>query len=304
MSTRTPAPPFRSVLCPIDFSDHSRLALLYATALARRANAQLTALFVNDPLLVAASAAAYREEPLAEASQAELLRFASDVIPASAVRATRFTTRTALGVPAREIARAVSAGGHDIVVMGSKGLNGARRLFLGSTTSSVLRRTKVPVLAVPLADAARQTGVAAGWPGRRIVAPIALGPHAESDVKAAAQVARWFSASLLLVHVVNEPVLPGWFGGDMVPPLRSQQASALERLDALRKRIGSVRTTTVVRMGHPPGEIAMVTSEQRAGLVVMTLRRGAGVLGHPIGSIAYNVLSQGIAPVLALPART
>ena len=50
---------FHSILCPIDFSASSRAALRYGAALARRSCGSLVVLFVNDPLLVAAAAAAH-----------------------------------------------------------------------------------------------------------------------------------------------------------------------------------------------------------------------------------------------------
>src|SRR4029077_9860410 len=48
----TPWCGFRSLLCAVDFSEHSRLALQYATALAARRDTALTVLYANDPLLV------------------------------------------------------------------------------------------------------------------------------------------------------------------------------------------------------------------------------------------------------------
>lgn len=303
MAKTSAAPPsFASVLCPIDFSTHSRVALKYAAALVTRAHGRLTVLFVNDPLLVSAAAAAYNRAAVGEASKAELMRFVRNTLPPAMIKSTSLTATTALGKPAREIARAVEKGRHDAVVVGTKGLNGARRLFLGSTTSEVLRRTKVPVLAVPLAEAVRTSRVPASWPGRHIVAPIALGPQAQADVRRAAGVAHWFDASLLLVHVVPEPAIPTWFGGDVAKQLRLRSDRAQETLKALSMRLREVPSTPIVTTGHPPDAIAAITAERKAGLVVMTLRGGPGVLGAPIGSIAYNVLCHGIAPVLALPA--
>ncbi len=303
MPPRAATASFKSVLCPIDFSDHSRVALLYAASLARRAGGRLTVLFVNDPLLVSAAAAAYNQATLGEASQAEVLRFVRGALRPAVIQATSLRCRTALGKPAREIARAVDEGSHDAVVVGTKGLGGARRLFVGSTTSELLRRTRVPVLAVPLAEAMPAARVPPSWPGSRIVAPIALGSSAQEDARRAAAIARWFGAAIVLVHVVPEPSLPSWFGGDVSTQMRIRRAKAEGALDAIRSQLGGVRSTMVVTTGHPPDEIAAVTAELRAGLVVMTLRRGAGVLGAPIGSIAYHVLIHGIAPVLALPSR-
>src|SRR5262249_47942717 len=65
---------FKSVLCPIDFSEQSRLALQYAQAIATRSRARLTVLYVNDPLL-AAAAAALRDRQLQAQAERELRTF-------------------------------------------------------------------------------------------------------------------------------------------------------------------------------------------------------------------------------------
>jgi hypothetical protein len=57
--------------------------------------------------------------------------------------------------------------------------------------------------------------------------------------------------------------------------------------------------SAMVRIGYPPGEIAEVTSEHRAGLI-MGLRGRDGLFAQPPGSCAVQVLSHGVAPVLAL----
>jgi Universal stress protein family len=49
---------FRSIVCPVDFSEHSVQALRLAVGLAGRDQARLTVLTVNEPLLVEAAAAA------------------------------------------------------------------------------------------------------------------------------------------------------------------------------------------------------------------------------------------------------
>ena len=50
---------FETILCPVDFSDHSRQALAYAALLASRSKGQLIVIFVEDPMLVAAAGVAY-----------------------------------------------------------------------------------------------------------------------------------------------------------------------------------------------------------------------------------------------------
>src|SRR5690242_18401122 len=65
---RNPWRGFRTVLCPIDFSKHSSLALRYADVIARQANARLLVQYVNDPLVVAAAGAAFHDRSLATTS--------------------------------------------------------------------------------------------------------------------------------------------------------------------------------------------------------------------------------------------
>lgn len=295
-------PYFSSILCPIDFSEHSRMALRYAAALATRSRGSLTVLFINDPLLVAAAAAAYNTHALGAATQEELLRFVDDSLPVSTRRDLRLDCRTEMGKPAREIRRALDSGHYDAVVVGTKGLNGAQRLFLGSTTSEILRHASVPVLAVPLADPARGAqDVDASWPGRHVLAPLALDEHAEGDLSRAAGVASWLGASLVVLHVIPVHATPAWFHGNVEGPLQDLGEKARAALDALTANLPAA-SATVIAEGYPPDEIAREATERRIGLVVMTLRGGGGVLGAPVGSIAYAVLSHGSAPVLALPA--
>ncbi|OFW16734.1 MAG: hypothetical protein A3F69_01110 [Acidobacteria bacterium RIFCSPLOWO2_12_FULL_66_10] len=154
MIRRTPPRPFRSILCPVDFSEHSRAALRHAAAVAASGRGRVTALFVNDALLVAAAAAAYDARLLATSTDAELRRFVTTSLPVAAARRVRYAT--AIGKPGREIVRLAAKQGADLIVMGTHGMGAAGRLFFGSVTDYVLRHTPVPLLAVPPAASRRR----------------------------------------------------------------------------------------------------------------------------------------------------
>ena len=66
---------FRTILCPVDFSEHSRHALGHAALLATRNRGQLVAIFIEDPMLAAAAAVEYGEGSLLNKGRAELQRF-------------------------------------------------------------------------------------------------------------------------------------------------------------------------------------------------------------------------------------
>lgn len=147
MKPATPGRAFRTILCPVDFSDASRVALQYAGTIAERVRGRLIVLFVNDPLLVAAAAAAYDERGLGAATMKELGRFVDRAFRGR--RAPSLVCRVALGNPAREILKAAKRLRCDTIVMGTSGAGAAGRLIFGSTTDRVLRGTTLPVLAVP-----------------------------------------------------------------------------------------------------------------------------------------------------------
>lgn len=140
----------RHILCPVDFSRVSRAALREAATLARASRSRLTVLFVSDPWLVAAAAAAGDQRASAPNTRAALERFIRQVLPASA-RPPRLRALVTSGRPADEILKAARRPRASLIVMGTRGMGGVARLLLGSTAEGVLSQSRVPVLAVPLA---------------------------------------------------------------------------------------------------------------------------------------------------------
>ena len=53
------------------------------------------------------------------------------------------------GTPVDEILRAARRQQADLIVIGMRGVGRVARMLLGSTTDRVLRRARIPVLAVP-----------------------------------------------------------------------------------------------------------------------------------------------------------
>jgi nucleotide-binding universal stress UspA family protein len=140
---------FRSVLCPIDFSEHSRRALEYAAAVALDTRAPLHVLYVSDPLLVASAAAAFHNRQLQEQTARELQTFIERTLPPRTRTQLRVTAAVLVGTPADQIVKAAARRRCDLIVVGAHGVNAAKRLLVGSTTLTLLQRATVPVLAIP-----------------------------------------------------------------------------------------------------------------------------------------------------------
>jgi len=142
---------FTNILCPVDFSKDSERALACALALARAAAGHLTLVTVVDPLLNAGAEAAGAAETLHQQTQQELQSLLERSaaagplpgVPAVAVR---------VGNAAREILTQAEESNADVIVMGMRGLGGAQKFLLGSTSQHVLERAAIPVLVVPPPD--------------------------------------------------------------------------------------------------------------------------------------------------------
>jgi nucleotide-binding universal stress UspA family protein len=139
---------FRSILCPVDFSPNSRSALRYAAMLARVSDAHLVVLFVDDPLLATAAATRRGAAALLASTEDELRHFVSGALRNTTPRVSA-TLLTKAGKPAPEIVNAAARHGCDVIVMGYRGIGRASRFLFGSTTEEVVRRSAVPVLAIP-----------------------------------------------------------------------------------------------------------------------------------------------------------
>ncbi len=140
---------FQTILCPIDFSDHSRQALAYAALLASRNKGRLVVIFVEDPMLAAAAAVTYDEKALLDKARKELRRLVERTIAPYGLPVSSVTLDVAVGRPHEEIERTAERLRCDVIVMGAHGRTGANKLMLGSTTHRILGSSPLPVLATP-----------------------------------------------------------------------------------------------------------------------------------------------------------
>lgn len=163
-----PRPAFSNILCPIDFSDQSRAALRVAGDLAKDWAVRITVLYVHDPTTAGMEPVAFPDVSLDDL-RSEVRRFVVKVLHAG--RASVPTTRyvAAIGNPAREILKTAKQMRCDLIVMGSRGLGGVRKLLLGSTTDRVLRQAPIPVLAVRAQKRARRNARSRGKRALRLV---------------------------------------------------------------------------------------------------------------------------------------
>jgi nucleotide-binding universal stress UspA family protein len=146
---------FNTILCPIDFSDASLRALEYAFSLAEESLSRLILMHVVEPL----AEMGFKDESAALAVpeyQRHLIDDATALLKTLVPEDTRVwcrpETNVATGKPHREILRAATELGAELIVMGVLGRGAIDLALFGSTTHHVIRAAACPVLTVRAPD--------------------------------------------------------------------------------------------------------------------------------------------------------
>jgi nucleotide-binding universal stress UspA family protein len=292
----------RSILCPIDFSEQSQNALRWAIALGVKHQSRLIVLNAVDPLLAQAARARYGLDlPKAETEPA-VREFVQASLPKGASWAPNLMTEVGVGDAGDVILEAADREKADLIVMGTHGPSGVRKLFLGSTTERVLRHTRKPVLAVPGSDV--PVSLHADAPRfrlKRILAATDFSEGSAGAVQWAADLARTFGVELVIVHAVAPVVVPTRWQPYIELADEERLAQARERLkqwlgDLPIKAQGDV----VVAADRPAEAIASAAADKGAGLVVLGLFGERAAFAPRPGSIAYRVLCTSNVAVLVV----
>jgi len=294
-------PTIQSILCPVDFSEHSRTALAWAAAIAARRRADLSVLTVVDPLLAHAATARIGASAMQSDYESALRDFIAETLPTASRQELRIRIAVQVGAAAETILRS-SREGSNLVVMGTQGLGGVRKLMLGSTTERVLRRTRVPVLAVHIHVAAgRDASPAATVHVGRILMATDFGAGASAALPWAIEFARDFAVPILFAHVVIPVSVPRQWQASAADVDQQNAAAAVLSLEQFSAGVTEVSSTRQVVIGRPDEAIASLAAEHGAGLIVMGLANEHDAAGTVPGTIAYRVLRAAEGAVLVVP---
>jgi nucleotide-binding universal stress UspA family protein len=294
---------FEHILCPVDFSESSIRSLAHAAALAKWYDAQLTVVHVAptfDPAHVLGEVGVpvrvvnpvTREEVAAEIRRVADL---THVSPAAVITVQA-------GDPSSVIIDHALTQRADLIVMGTHGRRGVRRLLLGSVAERVLHEAPCPVLTVsPQTDGGSSDIVTF----KRILCPIDFSTSALHALGFALNLARQAGGLVTLLHVVE------WLPED--EPLASAHFSVLEfrrhMVDGVEQRLrglvaeesrGWCATDPVILFGRPYREILRVAHANSLELIVIGAQGRGGPELALFGSTTQQVVRGATCPVLTV----
>lgn len=270
--------PPKSILVPMDLSEPSMLAWRQAAMLARRFDARLQALYVQEWFYTALGTGVGAPIPTADAAQASIEALQERLGPDADVR-------TVTGLTDRMIVSWAERG-WDLIVMGSHGRTGFDRLVRGSVAEAVVHVSSVPVLVVHDYEPELKT----------VLAPVEPMPYSLEGLKVAARFAAAHGARLTALHVVSAPVYrdPDGLRGTkmMIEDMLAELPGPLR--DACRPGVE-------LAFGDPAREIAAASRDYAATVLVA---RARGFLhDRVLGTTAERVLRYSRRLVLAVPVQ-
>jgi len=146
---RLPEDGVARILVPTDFSNQSAEAVRYAGAWARSLDAEITLLHVVEPVVYPEF---YAVDLLPDEMMSRVTERAHEELDAAAnqlLEGIRTATEIRVGRASETIIARAIPEYFDLMVMGTRGLSAIEHLLMGSVAESVLRRSRIPMVAVP-----------------------------------------------------------------------------------------------------------------------------------------------------------
>jgi nucleotide-binding universal stress UspA family protein len=206
----------------------------------------------------------------------------------------------------REIDIQTRALAADLLVMGSHGRSGFKRLMLGSVTERTLRMTRCPVrFRAPAEDGATQTTS----PLRRILGAIDFSQESTAALDYGLSLAQESGGELTLIHAIEvPPELRDGHVADLTDVDRLRAAEEARCLRKLREMVPAharllCTVNTFVDEGAADHVILAAAAAHDVELIVMGVR-GHGALDLAVfGSKTRQVIRAARCPVLVVHAR-
>jgi nucleotide-binding universal stress UspA family protein len=287
---------FRKILCPVDFSEYSNLALRYASALAKDNQAELV-IYHSIPDLT--PAASYLEgnfmftvhDALKSNAATKLDEYVSKIIHED----QKVTKIIGQGNPAESVLNISKTHLIDLVVMGTHGVSGYESFLMGSVTNRVLHKTTVPVLVVSKTSHhfIHEEDPAPVKIGK-ILCPIDLSMDNSWMAGITQSFAKKYDSEIIFLNVIH--------GGDSEWDYLENEVMKKLNILATPAREEECNIRLEVRAGDPENVILRTSEFENVDLIIMGHHTRKPIEEIFLGSVARRVVTNSKCPVLV--ART
>lgn len=281
----TKASSFQNILVAVDPDCETRHLLAMAAAIGRRFHAKVSLLHVipDDELELGdpgerAQMRVHSEHGIRQC--AELMQ----------VHCLPCHTLVEVGDIVREVGKAVREHHIDLVIVGTAGPHGLKKVRLGSVAEGILRTVTCPVLSLGPKVAPRLGEMEF----RKVLFPVAFDVDVHRACAHLEPLLQRFGSHVVVLHT-----LPG--GRRFSPQAAEMAAQYQAKLEKTLPCKNKAFTADYhVKFGDPADAILELAHTWEADLIAIPARRGGRLVSHLPGHIAYEVIRQAPCPVMTI----
>lgn len=281
----------KHVIVATDFTNVSEAAARHAARVAEASDAALLVIYADrfiPPIDFVEMPASYfldQSEQLRELVEQRMREYAAAHFPN-----IRYETKVVVDAPELAIVDEARAFDSALIVVGTHGRSGLRRVLLGSVSDTVIHQAHCPVLTVRCSD---DEGGCAEFEGyRRIICPVNGSAVAATALERAADIADRFDSELTVLHVVED----------------ARELDAQDTLERLRSWVPAglrdrCRYRELVLGGNAAEKILDFAAETSADLLVIGAQHRRFRDATVIGTTTERVTRHASIPVLTVIGR-
>ena len=297
MSTRAK---LRTIIVATDFSENASLALAWAEELARQHDAALV--LVHAARLEPPTAPEFVQWPQKYGDEIRACVKSQLEREAEKARGSGITVDCDLGFGAAVdvVIAAAERRGADLIVAGTRGRTGWKRLLLGSTAARLIRKAACPVLTVHPTDAGSPR------PVRTVLVPTDFSEDAALAAEAATRIlgAPGADRRLVLLHAYHVPYeatyLPAAILEEAISAADAMVKRMIQELAAKLRHTGIRIDTLTCREGDSARAILANAGAVGPDLIAMGTHGRSGMDRLLLGSTAERVAASAPCPVLTV----
>lgn len=243
---------------------------------------------VDDAMLAGAWGVVYDPEVLQSAGQSSIEQAKAHAL-AAGLPEDQLRTEVVLGSPGGVLCRLSEVA--ELVVVGRRSVSGLERMFVGSTSVSVVAHASCPVMVISAAAHPNQE-----WDKKLIGVGLNTSPGNQSVLEHAFKQANRLESDLEIVHVLQPPV--GWFSPRISPEDLDSQLNFIAGgitavADQLHETYPAVEYRVNVVADSPINELVARSKTYDA----LVLGSSDGNLGFGLGGLLRGLMAHAECPL-------
>ncbi len=176
----------------------------------------------------------------------------------------------------------------DIIFMGRRGISEIEQILIGSTTSRLIRNSRIPILVI--SKSRKNVKI------KEILCPIDFSESSLLELKYSISLAKQLEAKLFVIHVSE-------FFNYKVPVFKRDKLinKINNKITSIAKESKYKIENIIYEIGEPAQKIIEIAKKNKVDLIPMAIHQRKGIEKFFMGSISEKVLMYSDIPVLILP---